>query len=390
MVSMRTAPARVLLDASNLTIGGGVQVAASLVDEFRQLQTMPDVVNAYPWLAEMSFRVSPEVEQNLTTKDGTETTKVVRRHWADPNIWTRRYEREFDLQLTVFGPRYGRRLAPITLTGIADVTSVYPWPSGIPAGPLVARMKRGIRGLVSRYIFARESFLVSESASLLKAFHERTGFDSQRAAIIPNVVNNAVADPRERKPLEIDIRSRVDVGTVLLCYVARYYPHKNHDMLPRVRAELLKRGVAARFVVTFTDQEWAKASDELRASCVNAGVIPINQIAALNMECEAAFFPSLLESFSASPLEALLSNGLLFASDRPFVRDVCGDAAAYFDPLDPSECARVICGVLKDGSLSNELRRRARAASARLGTSRERALTYASLVDRLLAEGRCS
>lgn len=382
--------ARVLLDASNLAVGGGVQVAASLVDEFRKLQEDPATIETHPWLPLVTYHLSPEVAENLTTSHPEGAIHVVRRRWSQPEIWVARREDKFDLQLTVFGPRYGRRLAPITITGIADVTSIYPWPEGVPAGPFEVRLKRAVRGIVARRLFARESFLISESNSLLEAFTERCRFHPSGTQVIPNVVNAAVADPAARVPLGVDLRASVEAGTALLCYVARLYPHKNHALLPKVRSELLKLGLNAKFVVTLTTDEWAVAPDELKEACINVGVIPVAQVADLNLQCHAAIFPSLLESFSATPLEALTTNGLLFAADRPFVRDVCGDAASYFDPLDPENCAHVVFDALSHDDRCRLLRQRAAEVSAHLGTARERALAHVDLVSELLADRRSS
>ena len=45
-------------------------------------------------------------------------------------------------------------------------------------------------------------------------------------------------------------------------------------------------------------------------------------------------FPSLYEGFGLPPLEAMAYGCPVAASDRGSLREVCGDAAVYFDPLD--------------------------------------------------------
>lgn len=382
--------ARVLLDASNLAVGGGVQVAASLVDELWRLRQDHETTTSHPWLPQMTFHLSPEVNENRTMSGADPAIHVMSKRWSQPAIWLPQQGTDYDLQLTVFGPRYGRRLAPITVTGIADVTSVYPWPPGVPAGGPAARLRRALRGRAVRHLFKRESCLVSESQALLNVFHARTGYDLGKTQVIPNVVNRAVVEPGLRAPLGVTLKSLVDDGTRLLAYVARLYPHKNHAILPKVRTELLRLGMDVKFVVTLTDSEWASVSAELRESCINVGVIQVAQVADLNQQCDAVIFPSLLESFSATPIEALITNGLLFASDRPFVRDVCGDAAEYFDPRDPSLCARVVFDVLTDHERCALLRQRAVAVSGNQTTARERALAYIRLVTRLLVDRETS
>ncbi len=63
---------------------------------------------------------------------------------------------------------------------------------------------------------------------------------------------------------------------------------------------------------------------------------------------DAVIFPSLLECFSASPLEAMFMNKPLFASNRPFVKQFCGDYAKYFNPNDPYSAAKVIAEYFND------------------------------------------
>ena len=63
---------------------------------------------------------------------------------------------------------------------------------------------------------------------------------------------------------------------------------------------------------------------------------------------DAIIFPSLLECFSATPLEAMAMEKPFFASDREFIRDVCSDYALYFDPEDPISAANVINDYLEN------------------------------------------
>ena len=376
---------RVLMDSSNLRVGGGVQVAASLVDEILNLRKSAEMRQLHPWLAELRIEVSSQVAANLsvTVRDAT---LVVTPHkpWWSPNRWLGVRKTPYDLQLTVFGPRYGRKRAPITVTGIADGTSVFPWPEGVPRGGLATRIKRGIRGRVSRRLFSRETFLISESRALSAAFATRTGYDPERMVVIPNALNRAVVDQSLRQSLPLNLREGLPEGVLLLAYVARMYPHKNHVYLERLHCELKRCGVEARFVVTLTEDEWNEASAELRSACINVGIVPVAMISDLNGQCDGVIFPSLLESFSATPLEAMFANGLIFASDRPFVREVCGDGALYFDPLDPVSGARLIADTLADKDRRLRQRANAERVASAVTDSEARARAYIQLISALL------
>jgi glycosyltransferase involved in cell wall biosynthesis len=79
---------------------------------------------------------------------------------------------------------------------------------------------------------------------------------------------------------------------------------------------------------------------------VNIGALDVAQCPSFYLQLDGVLFPSLLECFSATPLEAMAMKRALFVADRPFNRDVCGDAAFYFDPLDPGSAANAIAAFI--------------------------------------------
>lgn len=375
---------RVLLVASNLAVGGGVQVAASIVDELTKLVRQPEIRAAFPWLSGLTVELSPQVSANLADAPEGLSVTVTRSSWRDPSAWNPFAPRPFDLETVVFGPRYGARRAPVSMVGLADGVSVFQWPAGLPRGTYLERARTALRSRVSRWIFARETYLVSESPSILAQFCRATGFDRARTAVIPNAVNRAVIDRSLQEPLTADLRAGVEPGTRLFAYVARGYRHKNHEFLGHVHSELARLGVPAKFVVTLTDEEWAAASPALKEACRNVGPVSVAQVADLNNQCDAVIFPSLLETFSATPIEGLATNGVLFASDRDFVRDFCGEAAVYFDPLDPAQCAATIATTMRDEAQLRQLRARSAELSTSLPSARDRAVRYLCAMDAAL------
>ena len=66
-------------------------------------------------------------------------------------------------------------------------------------------------------------------------------------------------------------------------------------------------------------------------------------------------FPSLVESFGHPLVEAMAAGLPIAASDIPVHREVCGDAAIYFDPFDPNELADRIESLKTSGRLRERL-----------------------------------
>ena len=71
-------------------------------------------------------------------------------------------------------------------------------------------------------------------------------------------------------------------------------------------------------------------------------------------EAACFVFPSLYEGFGLPPLEAMACGCPVLVSDIPVEREVCGDAALYFNPLEPSEILRIITQYLNDADVIKE------------------------------------
>ncbi len=76
---------------------------------------------------------------------------------------------------------------------------------------------------------------------------------------------------------------------------------------------------------------------------VVAGRLSDAEVAGLLRQAVGLVFPSLYEGFGIPPLEAMAHRCPVVASDIPAVREVCREAAAYFDPV----CGRSITAALE-------------------------------------------
>jgi glycosyltransferase involved in cell wall biosynthesis len=69
----------------------------------------------------------------------------------------------------------------------------------------------------------------------------------------------------------------------------------------------------------------------------------------------ALVMPSLVETVGLPMLEAMNLGTPVLAADRPYAHDICEDAALFFDPLDPSDLANKVLGLLDDECLRRNL-----------------------------------
>ena len=67
-------------------------------------------------------------------------------------------------------------------------------------------------------------------------------------------------------------------------------------------------------------------------------------------------YPSLYEGFGIPPLEAMSCGTPTLVSDIPPIREVCGDAAVYANPLDEKDIAEKMALLISDTTLQKKLR----------------------------------
>ncbi len=317
-------------------------MAVSFLDELARMRG-DDLARAeYPWIGEVDVVVSPSVEQSLAEATSAELRPGVEqsrpwhaRRWAP-------VRRRYDVSFSVFGPEYAARRATRRIVGFADVRSIHGVPLGEPTG-LGGRLRWRLRGVVSRRVVKRSDLVVVETSALRDSMRSR-GFRNHDIRVVPNTISAVFAEARTAAT-----HSLPTGGELVLAYVARPYPHKNFGFLTELaRFAREDHGVRVSYLLTASEAEADEAAPGLAALAECVGVVPVRDLPNLYEKCDAVLFPSLLEAFSATPLEAMASGRPVFASDRDFVRAVCGDVPYYIDPLDARTSAHVIAQAMGD------------------------------------------
>lgn len=101
----------------------------------------------------------------------------------------------------------------------------------------------------------------------------------------------------------------------------------------------------------------------LNGRVVRLGFVPDDALPGLMASAEAVVYPSRYEGYGLPVIEALATGTAVVSSDLPVFREVAGDSAEYFDPVDPADLARAISAAVslpEDEALRSARKSRAR------------------------------
>lgn len=172
---------------------------------------------------------------------------------------------------------------------------------------------------------------------------------------------------------------RTHTEPFVLC-VSTLHPHKNLDRLIRAYARQKRDW---RLIIAGMRGFFAAALEALIAelgvedSVKLTGWIPREDLLQLYARAQAFVYPSTFEGFGMPVLEAMAAGIPVACSDIPPLREVAGDAALFFDPLNEDAIAGALDRIVTDTGLRVQL--------TQAGPERARAFTWERAAGETLA-----
>lgn len=125
-------------------------------------------------------------------------------------------------------------------------------------------------------------------------------------------------------------------------YLTHYYPHKNIEIFLEIAKRIKNQNLNYKLITTLNPEQHKGAKKflkdikrlELENIIINVGATKMENVPSLYKQCEALLMPTLLESFSGTYVEAMYHKIPILTSNYDFAKDVCKNAAIYFDPND--------------------------------------------------------
>ncbi len=347
---------RIMVLAHNLRAAGGLSVGLNVLSSLSQVGDQHEYFLILP--ADVGYE-----SISLPTKNRTyyyhRTRGSIGQFWFERTML----------------PKLARQYQPDLVWGLGNFG--LPHPPGLQAfllhmpqflyGSQHARLQLGERvlsGLMRRRMvksLPSTQLVFCQTQTMARRFSDQYHFSGE-VAIMPNAVSRFAAPSSDVCP---PVFETYRGKTVLFC-LSKYYPHKNLESL----LELFQRhGDRLRNVVVLTTIDPATEPraaafmaqlPKFQDQIVNVGRLAQHELSAYYRHSSALLLPTLLESYTATYLEAMRFDCPVLTSDMDFAREVCGDAALYFDPWNVDSMADAIIRLRDDASLQERLRFQAR------------------------------
>ena len=189
--------------------------------------------------------------------------------------------------------------------------------------------------------------------------------DADKVHVVPPVIRALpTVTPDRRATIVRDLGIRGD----FILYPAAFYPHKNHAVLLRAFADVVKsHDVTLVLTGAVGAGAWGSAHSTQRAIAEDAvrlgierrlrmpGYVTTDQLAALYGGASMLAFPSRFEGFGLPVVEAMSAGCAVIAADATALPEVVGDAGLLIDPDDDVAWGQAMAGLLADPKTRRKL-----------------------------------
>jgi glycosyltransferase involved in cell wall biosynthesis len=379
---------KLLINTSNIYIGGALQVALSFLDELRKRKKE----NEYHIF--LSKAVNDQIDKNLFSDNFyfymiEKSPSILRsRKMTIKQLDSLESKIRPDIVFSIFGPTYWKPSAK-HLMGFADGWVYNPKGNAFKKLPLSKKIKNLLLINMKRFQVKRDAnYYVLETKDAKNKFIKYLNINIKKVFVVGNTYSSIFNDPNYLDPnSEFYLKmQKKEKNEFRLLLIAHNYPHKNLSVIKEVISYLRNSNI--KFVLTIKDDEFNKLFRGVENSIINLGPIKHENCPSVYSQCDALFFPTLLETFSASYPEAMKMKKPILTSNYSFATDICKDAALYFDPLNPKEIAEKITKLIANKKLQTELIDKGLEQLSSFETAQSRALKYLDILENLKDEKR--
>jgi glycosyltransferase involved in cell wall biosynthesis len=341
----------IIINTSNLYVGGGVQVALSFINELNNVseennyhvfvsKAVRDQIDYRVFSDKFKFYFIPKSPSHLIKR--LKITKFLSN--LEEKIMP-------DVVFTVFGPSYWRPKAR-HVVGFALGWITNPASEAYKTLNFKQKIKRRLDTIYKSYYLKRDTDIyIVETEDVKEKLFKVFNISKEKTFVVGNI-HSSFFNGKDYPAFKLLDKKKKEFRLVT---IAHNYSHKNIKIIKEVLPYLKDREMNYKFFITIDDESYNSLFKNYKEQVINLGPVKSKYCPSLYKQCDALFLPTLLESFTASYPEAMKMKKPICTSDLSFAHSICHGAALYFDPLDSKDIADKIMQLAENKSLQKEL-----------------------------------
>ncbi len=239
------------------------------------------------------------------------------------------------------------------------------------------RAKRRIVTLCDIYFFMHQKNLSWLKKKYAQIFYQKAIDASERVITISSFSEREIRENLKRTeqkivtiPLGVERQDFVEgekkrkLPSSFFLYVGNLKPNKNLERLFRAFSKLSSENPSLSLAVISRSKKQERekiireafSGEKLPSSIIFFEDVSNKELPFFYKEAISLVFPSLYEGFGLPPLEAMIAECPVLASNIEVIQEVCKSSVLYFDPYQEGEIYQRMKQVLEDTQMREELR----------------------------------
>ena len=369
---------KLIINTTNLKIGGALQVAISFIYEAINFTENEYHVFLSPTISkEINISLFPD---NFTFYNFDNPSRLILFDKTIKLLDKTESEIQPDCVFSIFGPTYWNPKAKHVM-GFANALYLYDDLPYIQNMPFFEKLKFNLKKLYHQQLLKNNADLYVVQTEDMKTRFSKFINKSQK---VISVVSGKYHSIFEKEIINLKLLPEKKADEFWFVTISSYYPHKKLDIINDIVKKLRIKKLNIKFVLTISDDILKEKFSESLDYIINLGTIKLDECPYVYSSCDALFLPTLIESFTASYPEAMKMKKPILTSDYSFATSVCKDAALYFDPYNIEDIYKQINRIYTDKKLYQEIIELGMIIVEELPSSKKRAEKYIQICKELI------
>jgi glycosyltransferase involved in cell wall biosynthesis len=345
---------KILFNCTTNVVGGGVKNSAIFIkyaiEDFR-----------FEW----GFAISSQVKEILD-RWGIDTSNMelfikspAKNYSQRKRLLEYSNNNNFNIVFTMAGPAYVKFDIKHVM-GMSNPYITHTDYAGLSVGKSLLQTLKSFALLTYQGWFARKAdYWIFQTNESRNGFCKRLFVSKDKTKVITNSIGQEFLEQTMNSEFNVIDKSK----KIKFFCPAAAYKHKALHLIPALAKEM--KGMCNfefEFILTIdpNSEYWRDIKSmvlllEIENTIRTIGAFNYADSASLYQSSDLIFVPSLLETFSASYLEAFAVKKPLIVADKGFAKDVCKEAAVYINPFDAYESAKQIVELVNSSTVQEKL-----------------------------------